>query len=337
MTPALIPVSGPEPRWRFDLGEATRAIDADADGIIVGTAAGVVWRLDTAGEVVDRLELGSPILAIARTNSPPRLVATTEDRRLVVFGGRPWAIEHELPLARWGEVLVALPGGEVALGVGREVLRVDLDGPPRVTRLGELASTPTGLAVSSVHELLAASAYGGVATWHLRTGVRRDLACKGSMLGVSWSPDGRVVVCPTQERSLHFWRMPLGQDAAMSGYAAKPVALAWNKKGTLLATGGAFEVSIWRFSAMSPEGTSPLLLPGHEEEVMALAFHPERDLVASGCRSGQVLVHDAQRRRPPWPPRVAQPEPVAAVRFLSARQLVALSQRGLLSCWSIES
>ena len=58
----------------------------------------------------------------------------------------------------------------------------------------------------------------------------------------------------------------------MSGYPFKPSALAFDKSGTYLATGGSETVTIWNFEGEGPEGTTPLILSHHREPLTSLTF-----------------------------------------------------------------
>jgi len=336
MTPARV--------WGADLGDALSAWTSTTGHIIVGTASGEVRTYDARlGTLITTIELSSQIVALAvRDAAPaaPRLAVSTADKRLTIFEpGRSEPLS-EHTFGCWVEALAWLPTGSgrgLVVGAGKDLVVLD-EYPTWSTRnIAELASTVTGLVVSPDGTQIAASAYGGIAMWRLRDWVRRDLACKGSMLGLSWSPDGRVIACPTQEKELRFWRLPLGQDAVMSGYPAKPRALAWTADGRLLATSGATEVTLWRFSTMSPEGTRPVLLAGHIDEVTAVDFHPTERLLASGSRDGQVRIWSVDTQAPslvlfePDAPR----SPIAALIWSDARTLSAIHAHGLITTWAI--
>ena len=76
----------------------------------------------------------------------------------------------------------------------------------------------------------------------------------------------------------------------MSGYQGKPGILAFDRTGTLLATGGSKNVTVWSFDGDGPEGTRPGMLDLHARPVSTLAFAPKGMRLASGARDGSVAV-----------------------------------------------
>ena len=104
------------------------------------------------------------------------------------------------------------------------------------------------------------------------------------------SPDGDIVACGSQDNSVHFWRRSTSQDSMMAGYPGKPSALAFDHTGTLLATGGGKEATVWSFQGDGPEGTRPGVLEFHTLPITSLKFSPRRRRLASGSRDGSVAV-----------------------------------------------
>ena len=80
----------------------------------------------------------------------------------------------------------------------------------------------------------------------------------------------------------------------MHGYPGKPSYLAFDESGTLLATGGGEDVTVWSFEGDGPEGTSPGILALHVKTVTALRFAPRGRRLASGARDGAVVVWSLQ-------------------------------------------
>ena len=104
------------------------------------------------------------------------------------------------------------------------------------------------------------------------------------------SPDGDIVACGSQDNSVHFWRRSTGQDSMMAGYPGKPSALSFDRTGTLLATSGGKDATIWSFQGAGPEGTRPGVLEFHTLPITSLTFSPDRMRLASGARDGSVAV-----------------------------------------------
>ena len=165
-------------------------------------------------------------------------------------------------------------------------------------RFGDLMihpSTVSAIAWCSAEEL-ATACYGRVTFFDASTGeLRQKLEWKGSLVSMVLSPDGDIVACGSQDNSVHFWRRSTEQDSMMSGYPAKPSALAFDDTGTLLATGGGEAVTVWSFQGSGPEGTRPGVLELHAQPVTTLAFARRAMRLASGGRDGAVVVWSLQR------------------------------------------
>ena len=48
------------------------------------------------------------------------------------------------------------------------------------------------------------------------------------------SPNSDIVVCGSQDNTIHFWRRSTEQDSMMSGYPLKPSALSFDETRKLL-------------------------------------------------------------------------------------------------------
>ena len=120
--------------------------------------------------------------------------------------------------------------------------------------------------------------------------VNQNLEWKGSLVSMVLSPDGDIVACGSQDKSVHFWRRSTELDAEMTGYPCKPSQLAFDQSGRFLATGGSEQITVWNFQGEGPEGTAPGQLLLHVEPVSSLNFANNSLLLASGSRDGSLLV-----------------------------------------------
>ena len=135
---------------------------------------------------------------------------------------------------------------------------------------------------------MATACYGRVFLDALTGEVKQKLEWKGSLFLIL-SPDGDVVACGSQDKSVHFWRRSTGQDSMMHGYPSKPTNLSFDHTGTLLATGGSEIVMVWSFQGDGPEGTYPGELNFHKKPISALTFQKQKRRLASGCRDGVIV------------------------------------------------
>ena len=99
-------------------------------------------------------------------------------------------------------------------------------------------STVSNLAWS-IEKELATTCYGRVSFFDGISGkIKQKLEWKGSLVSMVLSPNSDIVVCGSQDNTIHFWRRSTEQDSMMSGYPLKPSALSFDETGSYLATGG---------------------------------------------------------------------------------------------------
>ncbi len=261
---------------------------------LVGDAAGGIYAFE--GNSGNRLwqkqkthEGG--LLAIA-INSEGNIFATAgQDGRVVIWKaiegesmktvnlGKGW-VEH----LKWSQ-----DGSLLAVAFSRRVFVFGEDGQ-EIWRSDEHPSTVSAIAWSKTNEL-ATACYGRVTFFEvLSNQVKQKLEWQGSLVSMVLSPDGDIVVCGSQDNSVHFWRRSTDQDSEMTGYPGKPSQLAFDQTGTVLATGGSEVVTVLSFKGNGPEVTMPGQLALHTDPISSLCFSHRGMLLASGARDGSVFV-----------------------------------------------
>jgi WD40 repeat protein len=331
--------------WRARVGDYARCLVWDAAGrqLLVGDAAGTLTCLDGAGGGVrweTRAHDGG-VLALAAHPSRALLASAGADGRACLWAldgdGTPAPLAELPGDAAWVEHLAWSPGGTRLASASGRILRLwDADGAP-LARSDAHASAVAGLAWCGEAEI-ASACYGRVTFRDAATGEPREtLDWKGSLISLVVSPDGAIVACGSQDRSVHFWRRQSGEDSMMSGYPAKPAVLAFDRRSRLLATSGADYVTVWSFAGAGPEGTKPGLLQDHEGQVSALAFAASRPRLAAADRAGLVLLWDLDDSGEGRP--VGAAPATAAVETLvwhpSDTALAAADAAGGVSLWSV--
>ena len=237
----------------------------------------------------------------------------------------------------WVERVAWSPDGQrLAASCSRQVHAYDAEGE-EVWLSDDHPSTVSAIAWSGAGEL-ATACYGRVAFFGAATGeLRQKLEWQGSLVSMVLSSDGGIVVCGSQDNSVHFWRRSTGEDSEMFGYPGKPSALAFDHTDTLLATGGSDAVTVWSFRRKGPEGTRPGVLKFHMEPITSLAFAPGAMRLASGGRDGAVVVWSLQRNGKGGP--IGAEDLGASVAELYWRPdggaLAALDARGGVTVWQI--
>ena len=264
------------------------------EALVVGDAAGGVYAFDGKSGTAIWSQRGAHeggVLALSMHPDRPVFATAGQDGRVLVWS----AAEGRASLAvdvgsGWVEKVAWSPDGKwLAASCARQVHAYGADGV-RIWRSDDHPSTVSAIAWSGTGEL-ATACYGRVTFFDASTGeLRQKLEWKGSLVSMVLSPDGDIVACGSQDNSVHFWRRSTERDSMMSGYPGKPSALAFDKTGTLLATGGGVAVTVWNFQGSGPEGTRPGVLEQHAQTVTTLAFARRGLRLASGGRDGGVVV-----------------------------------------------
>ena len=286
-----------EHAWQARLQDYPRVLawSPAGDRLLAGDAAGTLTCFEAATGAVawSAPAHEDAILALAVHPRRPLLATAGQDGR-----GRLWDLDGQASAnlltgdAAWVEHLAWSPSGDRLASASGRHLRI-------WTPEGELvARTPAhASAIAGIHwcgeEEIASACYGRVSFWDPASGdLRERLDWKGSLISLAVSPDGTIVACGSQDRTVHFWRRQTGEDSMMSGYPGKPASIAFDSGARLLATSGAEYATIWSFSGAGPEGTTPGVLEGHSEPIRDLRFAQSRPRLATGAADGLVLIWD---------------------------------------------
>lgn len=241
--------------------------------------------------------------------------------------------------AAWVEHLAwSGDGRRLAFAAGRFVRVCSSEGDVELA-LPHPASTVAGIAWQRGAGQLALAGYGGVCILDCTARGRppRTLALKGSVTGVRWSPDGRVIAASCQDTTVHFWRLADGSNARISGFDAKPSQFDWSPNSKWLATGGGATITLWRFDGGGPEGCEPALLAFHTDPVTAVEFAPSGPWLASGGRDAVLSVwRVGSTGQPVGTVRMSgRVESVAWGRRRSGLRVAAVSTDGQVGAWRL--
>ncbi|HEY3822284.1 MAG TPA: WD40 repeat domain-containing protein [Polyangiaceae bacterium] len=324
--------------WRAQVGDYATSVGYSADGslVAVGAASGEVQVFDAATGRLRWKTLAHPRGVLALSWSPTACVLASAGQdgmaRLHLEDGSRFA---ELPgKAGWVEQLAwSVDGRKLATASGKTVRLWDADGSP-LLETEPHESAVTGVAWNKSGTELATCCYGGVHLWNVAAGTcSRHLPWKGSLISLAWSPDDRVMACASQDCSVHFWRLGTGQDSEMTGYRFKPKAMAWDARGSLLATSGDATITCWDFAGKGPEGTAPIQLQGHRTQVMHLAFSHRKALLASGGQDPSVLLWSPRKAKTPTGYAFLEDEISGIAWDPGQRSVAAIDAAGHVGCW----
>jgi WD40 repeat protein len=113
--------------------------------------------------------------------------------------------------------------------------------------------------------------------------------------GLSFSPDGKLLVTGSRDAKLRRWRVNDGQLLGThGGHTSTVISTAVSPQGALIATGGGDKtVRLWKTSTGAPVD----VLLGHRGDVFSVAFSPSGKLLASGGSDKTVRLWDPLARR----------------------------------------
>ena len=311
------------------------------EALMVADAAGGVYAFDGKSGATTWERRGvheGGVLAMAIHPSGTAFATAGQDGRVLIWGVAEGQVQQTIDIGGgWVENVAWSPDGQwLAASCSRQVHAYDADGA-EVWRSDDHPSTVSAIAWSSTGEL-ATACYGRVTFFDAPTGeLRQKLEWQGSLVSMVLSPDGDIVACGSQDNTVHFWRRSTEQDAMMSGYPAKPSALAFDDTGTLLATGGGESVTVWSFEGDGPEGTRPGVLEHHVQPVTTLAFARRGMRLASAARDGAVVVWSLERDGNGSPIGTAVLAGIGAKLYWrpDGRALAALDAQGGVTAWRI--
>ena len=277
-------------------------------------------------------------LATSVHPSKSKFATTGQDGRLIIWNLLEPDTEKVIDIGTgWAENVSWSPDGSlIATSLSKTVYVYSASGE-EVWRTSDHQSTVSTIAWTNKGEL-ATACYGQVQFLDGVSGnLIQKLEWKGSLVSIALSNDSDVVACGSQDNSVHFWRRSSGKDSKMSGYPFKPSALSFNKKGTLLATGGSEAATVWNFEGDGPEGTSPLELDYHADAITSLLFSNHSNRLLSGCRNGTVVLWEINPNNTQAKLGVGQVADTVAELYWRPddRAVAALDRQGGVTVWRI--
>jgi len=310
-----------------DLGEAPVALDWSSCGRWVAAinVDGAAVLIDTTnGNSVKRFVAhAAGGLALAWHPQLPLLATSCRDGEVKIWQISSDSVASALSTldlepcsrSRWVELLSWRPDGkQLALAINDKTILVSVEGEIEGSFIFP-GGTVAALNWRPNGTLLGIAGYGGIIIHNGLDPLSEpiNLKWKGSLLSLSWSPDGSYIVAGCQDNTVHLWRFRSQQDAQMSGFSYKPLQLSWVDRGKRLLTSGISDLVMWPFDRKGPEGRSPETRSFHEKPISAVAVASNGKTIASGCRNGSVAIWKSSRDLAP----IASTDIESRVEFLA--------------------
>ncbi|MCG5447731.1 nSTAND1 domain-containing NTPase [Micromonospora hortensis] len=251
-----------------------------------------IWNANGAGDPLVLRGHTNRVWALAFSPDGSRLVSAADDGTLRIWdAGSDRLILRGHEKATWSAAFT--PDGQRVVSGGEDgtvqVWNLATPAEPRV--LGRHDGDVYGLTVSPDGTSVATGGRdGSVRVWDIAG--RHDPVVLRGHEKQAWiadfSPDGRRLASVSNDGSLRIWDLT-GQGAPVVHRVAEEIRYAaFSPDGRKVATAGAEgTLRIWDASGTA----EPLLLPGHEGLVWAVAFSPDGQRVVSAGFDGTVQIH----------------------------------------------
>lgn len=336
----------------LDLGEAPvalewsrcgrwlAALNVDGEAVLIDTASANrinCWTAHGAGALALAWHPKQAILATSCQNGCLKLWQVDGDQGVRALS----AIELDPCMGSlWVERLRWRPDGkQLAFAIGNTVMLASVAGEIEATFIFK-GGTVADLDWRPGGALLGIAGYGGIAIQNGLDPLADPMLLnwKGSLLSLSWSPDGAYIVAGCQDNTVHLWRFRSQQDAQMSGFAYKPLQLSWVDRGKRLLTSGINDLVMWPFDRKGPEGREPETRSFHEKSITTLAVAANGKTIATGCRSGWIAVWKSSREITPTVSTMIESR-VEYLRWSSkknGKRLAAVGRQGILRLFDLD-
>ena len=296
--------------WQGQLEDYVTVMDWSPDGqwLAIASGAGEVTLLnipnqhtivlETSGEAsVDCLGFSydGQFLAAGGQNGQVKVWQMPTD--LVADSALPMLIKVLEHSRTWVDHLAWSPThNELAFSLGRYVQVWDMARLEMLATLPFETSSVLAIAWHPKGDQLAVSGHLAVKIW-FRSAWDNDPKVQeitAAGLAIAISPDGQYLAAGNLDSTLVLWRWDSPYPWRMTGFSSKVSHLAWanpaRSSAPTIAVASGPRLVVWRKLPTDEAGWKSQVLDLHQKKIVAIAFQPGSQLLASAAEDGKVIL-----------------------------------------------
>lgn len=286
-------------QWQGNLSEYVTAVAWSPDrGLAASSAAGevVLWH----GGLVTLLPAGvASVDCLAFSADGRFLAAGGQDGQVRVWSLRKEGVKLIATLnnaPKWIDRLSWHPTcHQLAFSLGRDVQIWDADTQKVVSTLPFTNSSILDLTWQPNGANLAIAGNGGVKVWNAHDWdddpYLIDMPSASTV--TAWSTDNKYLASGNLDHTITVLEYGLPIPWVMRGFPGKISNLTWSpslSNNALLAASSVEGIAVWKKEADDRDGWNARILELHDSKIQALAFHPNRLLLASAGDDGWLCL-----------------------------------------------
>ena len=115
----------------------------------------------------------------------------------------------------------------------------------------------------------------------------------GGVLAIAFSSDSKFIASGSKDKTIKIWQVDTGKEImTFEGHSDDITSVAINADNTILASGSKDKtLKLWAFASGKLISTI-----NHDTKIKAVAFSPDRQILATGCNAGNIRLFKPRSR-----------------------------------------
>jgi len=340
-----------------DVAPSFPILEQRAETTLEDYVAGIVWAPDSRqfavaggeGQVflgnitasgLSARPIGEHLLGVLDIAWQPKgehLATAGQDGTVALWNAAGQEAKRWRPAPVTTDRLAFAPGGQLlATASGRHANVWNAQGE-LVHAFPPAAKAIAGLAFDKSGQHLGAASVGEVAVHRIDSHnyQTRRFLWDAPCLTVSFSPNGKFLAAGVADGSVHFWYLNSAKDSQMRGYGSRVTWTGFSCNSRYLGTCAGTDLIIWDFGGKGPEGSKPIQLTGHTDQIECLAWHPDGPYLVSGGRDWRVSLWCPGKTAQALDAQLAGSEVTAVAWSPDGRQLAVGEKSGQMTIYQL--